>query len=69
MNEQCENTAFNPWHSLVDHKPVGVMNRVRKSLYMAMARFRQQKNCRDSCDAKCNTLNLPDNACLAQVKQ
>jgi hypothetical protein len=66
MNEQCENTAFNPWHSLQDHKPVGVMNRVRKPLYMAMSRFRQQMNCRDSCDTKCNGLKLPDNACLAQ---
>jgi hypothetical protein len=66
MNEQCENTSFNPWHTLMDHKPAGVMNRVRKSLYEAMARFRQQKNCSDNCDTRCNGLRLPDNACLAQ---
>ena len=69
MNEQCENTAFNPWHSLVDHKPVGVMNRVRKPLYQAMSRFRQQHNCSVSCDTTCNGLHLPDNACLAQDPQ
>lgn len=66
MNEQCENTAFNPWHSLPDHKPVGVMNRVRQPLYLAMSRFRQAKNCSDSCASKCNSLGFKDNACQAQ---
>ena len=63
MNEQCENTAFNPWHSLADHKPVGVMNRVRQPLYLAMSRFRQAKNCSANCDSKCNHFGYQDNAC------
>jgi catalase len=65
INTQCENTAFNPWHSLPDHRPAGVMNRVRKALYQSMSRFRQQKNCSDSCDTKCNGLKWPDNGCAA----
>jgi hypothetical protein len=63
MYEQCENTAFNPWHSVADHRPAGVMNRVRKSLYAAMSRFRQDQNCKDRCDTKCNSQNWPDSAC------
>ena len=63
MYEQCENTAFNPWHSLPDHRPVGVMNRVRKALYAAMSRFRQDMNCKDNCDKKCDPYHWPDSAC------
>jgi hypothetical protein len=66
MNQQCENTAFNPWHSLAEHRPAGVMNRVRKALYLAMSRFRQQNNCGSDCDRTCNGLNLPDSACASQ---
>ncbi len=67
MNEQCENTAFNPWHSLPDHKPVGVMNRVRQPLYLAMSRFRQSKNCSaQDCNAQCNSLSKADNGCQGQ---
>lgn len=63
MNGQCENTAFNPWHSLADHRPAGVMNRVRNALYQAMSRFRQTKNCAGNCDRECNSEKLPDSAC------
>jgi len=68
MYEQCENTAFNPWHALADHRPVGVMNRVRKSLYAAMARFRQDMNCKDQCSTKCDAEKWPDNACVGAEK-
>jgi len=42
--EFCENLAFNPWHSLPEHRPLGGLNRVRKDLYQAMANFRHQQN-------------------------
>ncbi len=42
--EFCENLAFNPWHSLPQHRPLGGLNRVRKDLYQAMADFRHQQN-------------------------
>jgi hypothetical protein len=40
----CENLSFNPWHSLPEHKPVGVMNRVRKPLYLEVSRYRRTMN-------------------------
>jgi len=64
MYQRCENTSFNPWHWLADHRPVGVMNRVRQALYAARSRFRQDQNCKDSknpCDARCNVMHWPDN--------
>jgi hypothetical protein len=39
----CEEGAFNPWHSLVEHRPLGGMNRARREIYQAMAEFRQQR--------------------------
>ncbi|MQA30843.1 MAG: hypothetical protein GEU82_13595 [Luteitalea sp.] len=40
---RCEETAFNPWHSLVEHRPLGGMNRARRDIYHAMAEFRRQR--------------------------
>jgi hypothetical protein len=42
--EVCENLTFNPWYSLPEHRPVGVMNRVRKPLYLEVARYRRTRN-------------------------
>jgi hypothetical protein len=43
-NRYCENLSFNPWHALPEHRPAGVMNRVRRSLYLEISRFRRCKN-------------------------
>ena len=40
----CENMSFNPWHSLAAHKPVGGLNRLRKAVYLAVVRYRREKN-------------------------
>ncbi|MGB7452336.1 MAG: catalase family protein [Lysobacterales bacterium] len=40
----CENLSFNPWHSLPEHRPVGVFNRVRKALYQEIAKYRWDAN-------------------------
>jgi hypothetical protein len=40
---QCEEVAFNPWHCLLDHRPLGSMNRARKDIYREMAEFRQAR--------------------------
>jgi hypothetical protein len=37
---QGEQIAFNPWHCLVAHTPLGGMNRTRREIYRAMAEFR-----------------------------
>jgi hypothetical protein len=38
----CEQISFNPWHALVEHRPLGAFNRARRDIYHAMARFRQE---------------------------
>jgi hypothetical protein len=35
---------FNPWHGLVDHRPLGNQSRARKRMYDEMAIFRQKMN-------------------------
>ncbi|NMH60697.1 catalase [Alteromonas ponticola] len=40
---QCETTEFNPWQSLPEHKPLGRMNYVRKHVYYALSRFRNNQ--------------------------
>jgi len=42
--EFCEGLAFNPWHTLPEHRPLGGINRVRKDLYQTMAEFRHRQN-------------------------
>lgn len=60
--ETCENLSFNPWHSLPEHKPVGVMNRVRKPLYLEVARYRRSMNGAQLCEPK--DWGVPDeNSC------
>jgi hypothetical protein len=37
----CERTSFNPWNCLTPHRPLGGMNRVRRTIYEAMQHFRE----------------------------
>jgi mono/diheme cytochrome c family protein len=37
---QCEDLVFTPWHGLVDHRPIGGINRLRRAVYEASAGFR-----------------------------
>lgn len=39
-----ENLAYNPWHSLVEHRPVGSIAEVRKTVYRASAEQRRDVN-------------------------
>jgi len=43
-NQLCENLSFNPWHCLPEHKPLGVVNRARKSIYLKISEYRHQLN-------------------------
>jgi hypothetical protein len=36
----CEDVAFNPWHCLTDHRPLGGFNRARREIYRTMAEVR-----------------------------
>ena len=40
----AENLSFSPWHSLPEHKPLGVVNRVRRVVYDAISTFRHARN-------------------------
>ena len=40
-DQLCERTSFNPWHCLAVHRPLGGMNRVRRTIYDAMQQFRE----------------------------
>jgi hypothetical protein len=42
--EFCQNLSFNPWRSLPDHKPLGGINRVRKSVYVNLSDMRHELN-------------------------
>jgi hypothetical protein len=39
-----ENLSYNPWHSLVEHMPLGGINRARKAIYQETSRIRHQGN-------------------------
>jgi hypothetical protein len=42
-SDKCEEVAFNPWHCLPEHRPLGSMNRARRDIYQAMAEFRRTR--------------------------
>ena len=44
QNEFCENLSFSPWHTLPEHKPLGVTNRLRKVIYDHISRVRHEMN-------------------------
>ena len=41
---KCETTAFSPWNTMDEHKPLGNINRIRKAVYDASKKFREKKN-------------------------
>ena len=43
-DELGEDVAFNPWHCLPEHQPLGSFNRVRKIIYEEMYGFRHRHN-------------------------
>ena len=44
QNLFCDNLSFNPWHALPEHRPIGGINRLRKSVYEAVSAYRHQRN-------------------------
>ena len=38
--KQCERMAYNPWHSLETHRPLGAVNRIRKLVYERISHLR-----------------------------
>ncbi len=40
----CENLSFTPWHAVPEHRPLGGINRVRKTVYDTVSRIRHELN-------------------------
>jgi hypothetical protein len=40
----CENLSFTPWHALPAHRPLGGINRLRKTVYETISRLRHDLN-------------------------
>jgi hypothetical protein len=40
--QDCKSQAFNPWHSLTEHRPLGGINRLRRPVYINSADNRRQ---------------------------
>jgi len=40
----CEDISMTPWHSLVEHRPLGSINRARKDVYRQISKFRHKEN-------------------------
>lgn len=44
QNKFCEDLSFTPWHALPEHKPLGVVNRLRKIIYERISQVRHEMN-------------------------
>ncbi|RTL32824.1 MAG: catalase [Burkholderiales bacterium] len=42
--EACEIRSFTPWHSIAEHRPLGGISRVRKTVYQTISTLRHQLN-------------------------
>ncbi|HYR61971.1 MAG TPA: catalase family protein [Actinomycetota bacterium] len=40
----AEDLSYNPWHSLVAHRPLGNQNRARRTIYQALSKLRHDMN-------------------------
>ncbi len=40
----CEDLSFTPWHTVLEHQPLGGINRVRKVVYETSSRIRHELN-------------------------
>ena len=40
----CENLSFSPWHCVDAHRPLGGLNRLRRSVYETISRVRHELN-------------------------
>jgi hypothetical protein len=40
----CENLSFTPWHCVDAHRPLGGLNRLRRSVYETISRVRHELN-------------------------
>ncbi|MFI5979060.1 hypothetical protein [Streptomyces sp. NPDC051452] len=41
---RADRLSFNPWHAVPEHRPLGNQNRARRTIYLQLARLRQDMN-------------------------
>jgi len=46
----CENLCFTPWHCVEAHRPLGGINRVRRTVYETISRLRHEMNSAPRCE-------------------
>jgi catalase len=63
QNDFCEALSFTPWHALPDHRPIGVMNRLRKAVYLEVSRYRRAKNGAPAAEPRGWCLDLTGKSC------
>jgi len=39
---ECEHLVFTPWHGLIEHQPLGGINRLRRAVYITSSQYRAQ---------------------------
>jgi len=44
QHEFCENLSYTPWHAVLEHRPLGGVNRIRKVVYSSLANLRHSMN-------------------------
>jgi hypothetical protein len=44
QREVCRQLSFNVWHSVIDHRPLGGINRLRREVYPISAAWRRQSS-------------------------
>ncbi|MEE8124185.1 MAG: catalase [Nitrospirales bacterium] len=54
IHRSCEDESFDPWHAWDEHRPLGVVNRLRKVIYPIVSDYRECLNypSRDKCQVK-----------------
>jgi hypothetical protein len=63
QNQFCEALSFTPWHALPEHRPIGVMNRLRKAVYLSVSRYRRDKNGAPTAEPRGWCLDLTGKSC------
>jgi hypothetical protein len=63
QNAFCEDLSFTPWHALPEHRPVGVMNRLREAVYREVSRYRHAKNGTPRREPRGHCLDLAGSPC------
>jgi hypothetical protein len=66
QNRFCENLSFSPFHSLVEHRPIGGINRSRRAVYEAVSKRRHYHNATVRAEPRGWCIDLAATSCAPQ---